>query len=586
MTQQPERVHPLELIGAFLDDDYRNIPTLKACSLVNHEWHRYFAPFLWWRIIDDFDKVLLRLYKTKFAPTLPFVDPEARLEPEFLAVVENFIAKVDDPTIPMAIHIRRRTYIKTRCLMSFIILGYLCKPVKAIEFAFHMPPKFEIYNASVGHMVAPENVRMSEDYWSTEQRIESIVTVLENSPFLEILYLSDPCLSPKGIPYQWRQLALPPPVVTEWSLTGSAEVASEPPRWPKLYAATFEETKFDRHYLKTFLNNAPRLRTLDLNCIKFLNMQGNTRPRRILPNPTTLTQRNRDFYCSDDSTYPYAGIEKLSMLTLRGITPHEQLAFALGLPSLKSFSFTLDPKLDSVHLPYKPGFAHLTSLTLWGNFNHEVLIRAASRLEHLHLTNPTVVDDDLFKTICKHSDTLETVFIQSRTATVDEGPGPHRILSTCHRLLEFTLLLPRFTCCPEMFRDHPWVCSGLQKLLVVPDCNTTGSIFTPLQAQTAFFQKIASTLTELKCLSFGAGTGSFGFKPHKGLMLLTPLKELEELDLKSCSLGSTAELTVEHAKMVVSEWPKLRAITGLYHYMCREFVNYVQEHRPEVELPF
>ncbi|KAF9338497.1 hypothetical protein BGZ91_008686 [Linnemannia elongata] len=541
MTQQLERVHPLGLIGAFLDDDYKNIPTLKACSLVNREWHRHFAPFLWWRIIDDFDKVLLRLYKTKFAPTLPFVDPEARLEPEFLAVVENFIAKVDGPAIPMAIHIRRRTYIKTRCLMSFIILGYLCKPVKAIEFAFHMPPKFEIYNASMGCMVAPENVRMSEDYWSTEQRIESIITVLENSPFLEILYLSDPCLSPKGIPYRWRQLALPPPAVTEWSLTGSAE---------------------------------------------FLNMQGNTRPRRILPNPITLAQRNRNFHCSDDSTYPYAGIETLSMLTLRGISPHEQLAFALGLPSLKSFSFTLDPKLDSVHLPYKPGFAHLTSLTLWGNFNHEVLIRAASRLEYLHLTNPTVVDDDLFKTICKHSDTLETVFIQSRTATVDEGPGPHRILSTCHRLLEFTLLLPRFNCCPEMFRDHPWVCSSLQKLLVVPDCNTTGSIFTPLQAQTAFFQKIASTLTELKSLNFGGGTGSFGFKPHKGLMLLIPLKELEVLDLKSHSLGSTAELTVEHAKMVVSEWPKLRAITGLYHYMCREFVNYVQEHRPEVELPF
>ncbi|KAK3837681.1 MAG: hypothetical protein JOS17DRAFT_731600 [Linnemannia elongata] len=592
MTQQPQRAHPLELpavlelIGACLDDDNKNIPTLKACSLVNHEWHRHFAPFLWWRVIDDLDRVLLRLYKIKFAPTLPYVDPEARLEPEFLALVNNFIAKVDDPTISMAIHRERRTCLKSPSLMSFIILGYLCKPAREIVFEFSMPPLFQIYDANVCQMVAAENVRMSADYWDTEQRIESILNLLESSPLLEILRLCDSAPSPRDIPHQWRQLLLPLPEAAEWSLTGSAVAAREPPRWPKLHAATFEQTKVDHHYLEIFLHNAPRLRTLCLDRIKILNIRGNQIKRHILPDPAALTQRNRELYCSDDSTYSYTGIEELTMLKLRGITPQEQLKFALGLPDLTTLTFTLDPKIDTVQFAYKLGFAHLTSLTLSGNFNHEVLIRAANRLQYLHLTNTFFVDDELFKTICKHSDTLETVFIRPRKNILDEGLGPHRILRTCRQLLEFTLETLRFDCDPELFIDHPWVCTGLQTLLVVPDCGTTGSASTPFQAQTAFFQQMASSLTELKSLSFGGGTGSFEFKPHEVLTLLTPLKELEVLNLRSASLTSTAELTVEHAKVVVSEWPELRAIEGLYHYMCREFINYVQEHRPEVAFPF
>ncbi|KAF8931091.1 hypothetical protein BGZ47_000242 [Haplosporangium gracile] len=587
MNRQPQRAHPLELpailelIGAYLDDDYNHIPTLKACSLVNHEWHCHFAPFLWWRVIDDFDRVLLRLHKIKFAPTLPYVDPNARLEPEFLALVGNFVAKVDDPTIPMAIHRERRTSIKTSSLMSFIILGYLCKPTRAIDFNFHIPPRFQIYDASVGQLVASENVRMSEEYWNTEQRIESILTVLESSPLLEILRLCDSATYPRDIPHQWRQLALPLPAAARWSLTKSAELTNEPPRWPKLHTATFEKTKVDRHYLEIFLHNAPRLRTLHLNRIKIITIQGNTIKRNILPVPATLAQRNQDLYSPDDSKYPYAGIEELFMLALRGISPQQQLEFALGLPDLTSFTFTLDPEVTFLYLPYKLGFARLVSLTLRGNFNHEVLIRATSRLEYLHLTNTSFVDDHLFKTICQHSDTLETVFIHSSTAILDDGPGPHRILRACHRLLKFTLQLPRFNCDPEMFRDQPWVCTNLQSFLVVPDCDTTSSTYTPLQAQAAFFEKIASTLTELTSLSFGGGTGSFGFKPHEGLNLLTPLKELEVLNLKARSFETNAELTVEHAKLVVSEWPKLRAVEGLYHYVCREFINYTQQHRPE-----
>lgn len=586
MNPQPQRAHPLELptilelIGAYLDDN-NDSPSLNACSLVNHEWHCHFAPFLWWRVIDNLDRVLLRLHKTKFAPSLPNVDPAARLEPEFLALINTFVAKIDDPTVPMAIHRARRTCIRTPSMMSFIILGYLCQPIRELNFFFNIPPQFEIYDSSVGLMVAPENCRMSEDYWNTEQRIENILTVLENSPSLEVLTLCDSAIYPRNIPHQWRQLSLP---TTPWSLTGSPAATSEgPPRWPKLHNATLERTKVDRHYLEIFLYNAPRLRTLNLRQLKIINIRGNTISRNILPDPTMLSQRNRDFCSPEDSAHPYAGLEELSMIALLGISLKQQLEFALELPDLRSFSFKMDPELESTQLFFRHGFDNLTAMTLIGDFNHEVLIRAASRLEYLNLAGSSFINNDLFKTICRHRDTLETVIIHSLAATLPDGNGPHLILRTCRHLLEFKLQSPRFDCNPELFRDQSWACTDLETLLVVPDCDSTRPNHVPNQAQASLFKQIASTMPELRNLSFGGGTGSFGCKPHVGLTLLTPLKKLEVLNLRSRSLETNAPLTVEHAKLVVSEWPALQAIEGLYHYDCREFVEYVQEHRPEVD---
>ncbi|KAG0277959.1 hypothetical protein BGZ96_002642 [Linnemannia gamsii] len=556
MYRQPQKAHPLEmptileLIGANLDDD-DDLPSLKACSLLSHEWHRHFAPFLWWRVIDNLDKVLIRLYKTKFAPSLPNVDPAAHLEPEFLALINTFVAKIDDPTIPMAIHQARRTVIRTPSIMSFVILGYLCKPIREINFAFHSPPVFSIYDSSVKLMVAPENCRMSDDYWKTEQRIENILTVLENSPSLEVLTFCDDAIYPLDIPHQWRQLSLP--MTVPWSLTGSpAATSEEPPRWPKLHNALLERTKVDRHYLEIFLFNTPRLRTLKLRHLEIFNIRGNLMNRNILPDPTTLAQRNRDFCSLEDSTHPYTGLEELSMISLQGISLNQQLEFALGLPDLRWFTFMMHPYQSSDQLYFHHGFGNLTAMALTGDFNHDVLIRAASRLKYLHLAGSSFMDDDLFNAICRLSDTLETVIIHSRGEILRGGTGPHLILRTCRHLLEFKLHLPTFDCNPD-------------------------------QAQASLFKQIASTLPELRNLSFGGGTGSFDFNPHEGLTLLTPLKKLEVLNLRSKSLEANAPLTVEHAKLFVSEWPALQAIEGLYHYDIREFLDYVQENRPEVD---
>jgi hypothetical protein len=340
----------------------------------------------------------------------------------------------------------------------------------------------------------------------------------------------------------------------------------------------------DRHYLEIFLYNAPRLRTLNLRQLDIINIHGNRIKRNIFPDAVTLAQRSRDFYNSEDSAYPYTGLEELSMIALLGISLKHQLDFALELPDLRSLYFKMDPKLESAHLPFKYGFDSLTSMTLIGNFNHEVLIRAASRLNYLHLTDSSFDDDDLFKTICRHRGSLKTVIIHSRCATLRDGVGPHLILRTCYQLLEFKLHLPRFDCNPELFRDQPWACTDLETLLVVPDCSSTRPDHVPCQAQAALFEQIVLTMPKLRNLSFGGGTGSFGFKPHEGLAQLALLKKLEVLNLKSKSLETNAPLTVEHAKLFVSEWPELQAIEGLYHYACREFIGYIQEHRPEVDL--
>ncbi|KAF9905362.1 hypothetical protein EC991_001727 [Linnemannia zychae] len=583
MEEHPSRLHALELvpvlelIGVALDDG-NEISTLKACSLVSHEWHRVFAPFLWWRVVDDFDKVLSRLYKTRFAPALGLAasEPDAQIEPEFLALIDDFVKKVEDPSIPSAIHRQRRTYLTSPSYISFVILAGLCEKTRVIDYVFHSPPQFEIYDASVGRLVAPENCRMSNDYWISQQRADGIATVLENSPLLEDLRLNNSTLSHDLVAQQWLQLGLP---------SSDASTDNEPlsPRWPKLRSAVFESATVDHHYLEIFLLNSPQLQRLHLRGVRFLTKRSNIVSRPVFPDPTLIKARDQDSHLSDESINTWVGLKELTMSALLGISPEKQLHFALRLPSLQKFSFRLDPELDNVRLFYKPGFSNLTSMSISGNFDHEVLVRAARRLVYLKLEDSSLVDDNLFETIARHRDTLESLVIHSRVLTVDIEEGPHWIFRTCHRLLILAINLPVLNCNPAKFRGEFWACTRLRTLAIIPDCVPKNSTYTAFQAQKAFFQHVALTCSELRRLSFCGGTGSNDFLPHEGLALLTPLKKLEGLNLRSKSLETNAQLTVEHAKLVVSEWPRLKSIEGLYHYASQEFMSYVQEHRPEVD---
>ncbi|KAG0275871.1 hypothetical protein BGZ95_008268 [Linnemannia exigua] len=583
MDQQLHKLHALELepvlelIGVVLEND-NDVPMLKVCCLVNREWHRVFAPFLWWRVVDDFDKVLKRLYRTKYDPDLGLaaIDPDARMEPEYLALMDDFVQKVTDPSTPSAIHRRRRTHLCTSSLISFVVLGGLLDQIRVISYSFKEPPQFGIYDYSLREMVTPENCRMSNQYWKSKERVDNITTVLENCPLLRVLWLRDMDSSVYADPHEWLELS------SARTCTGDEPFL---PRWPMLRRAVFEGAMLDRHYLEIFLHNCPSLRSLHLSDIKF-SVRGDMATRHIFPDPTLNEDTSQDPCQSDDPVIPYVGLEDLVMWNLGHVSHEEQLGFALRLPVLKKFSFRLDPTLSSVRLFYKPGFPHLTSLTLSGDLNHEVLIRAAHRLKYLKLEASQSVNEVIFETIARHHNTLETVIIDSRVLAIDLGEGPHRILRTCHRLLELSIHMPVLNCNPEKFRDHPWVCTHLRSLTIIPDCVPKNTTYTPFQAQAAFFEQLASTCLELQSLSFGGGTGSNDFQPHEGLELLLPLTQLEVLNLQPKSIATNAQLTEEHGKLVVSEWPKLRAIGGLYHYACRPFVAYVQEHRPEVDLSF
>ncbi|KAK3846436.1 MAG: hypothetical protein J3R72DRAFT_417645 [Linnemannia gamsii] len=573
MDQQLHKLHALELdlvlelIGAALDND-NDVPALKACSLINREWHRVFAPFLWWRVIDDVDKVLKRLYKTKYEPALGLaaIDPDAQIESEYLALIDDFVQKVTTPSTSSAVHHRRRTHLQTSSLISFVILGGLLSQIRVINYAFEAPPQFESYDHSLGRKVTPENCRMSNEYWKSKERVNNIATVLENCPLLQVLRLED--IAHCAEPLEWLQLEPP---------SGRTSTGNGPflPRWPKLWRAIFGWATFDRHYLEIFLHNCPCLRILRLGYIDFLPVRGNIDTRPIFPDPTLFGDTSQG-----------SGLEELVMWKLRDVSPEDQLNFALGLPALKTFSFRLD--LSYVHLSFKPGFPHLTSLTLSGDFNHEILIRAAHRLKYLKLEGSRYVNEAMFKTIVRHRNTLETAIIDSNALAIDLGEGPHMILRTCHRLLELSIHLPvaALNCNPEMFRDQPWVCTHLRSLAIVLDCVPKNTTYTPFQAQAAFFEQLTSTCLELQSLSFGGRAGSYDSQLHEGFALLSPLKQLEVLNLQSEAFTTNVQLTEEHGKLVVSEWPKLRAIKGLYHYASRPFVRYVQEHRPEVDLSF
>ncbi|KAF9084767.1 hypothetical protein BGX23_010249 [Mortierella sp. AD031] len=597
------KTHPLELpsilelIGAVLDNN-DDVGSLKACSLVNHEWHRLFAPFLWWRVIDNLDKLLKRLHKARFGEDV-IVDPAAQLEPEFLALVDEFTKKVDDPSLPSAIHRHRRTHLSTPSFLSFVILGWLCDQIRVVDYYFSIPPRFENYNASLGAMVAPENCRMSDEYCNSHQRIDSVVGILENNPQLEVISLNDNSGYSYNPPFQWQQL--------------DDRTTSETPRWPKLDAFTIKMANVDRHFLEILLHNSPNLQKLQLQNIKIITVRGNNGNRSIFPDPTaapsykdqiqnylrplSLGGRNaanqdQDPHSSDKLNYPFARLEDLTILQLDGISVERQMAFALGLPALKSFSFRADPDLGSFSLFFRPGFHQLTTLVLVGDFNQEVLVRAANRLQHLTLSGSTVVDEALFRTICRHNETLETVVIKAdinnavdQTSYPNRGEGLHQILRTCHRLEKFLVLSPLFNCNPALFRDQPWACTRLRTLIVVPDCVPKYPTYTAFHSQAAFFGQV-STLTELKELGFGGGTGENEFMPDEGLHLLTGLKELEVLNLRSGSLETNAQVTEEHAKLVASEWPNLKAIKGLYHYACRPFVDQVKLSRPDIDFSY
>jgi hypothetical protein len=570
-------VQILELIGVALDDS-DDIQTLKTCSLVSREWHRVFAPFLWWRVVDDFDQVLVRLFKTRFAPKLGLaaIEPEAEIEPEFLALIDDFVKKVEDPSISSAIHRQRRSYLTSSSWISFVILAGLCDKTRVIDYAFKPPPRFEIFEESVGRMVTPDNCHMSGDFWLSQRRSDDIAAILESCPLLEVLRLKNPPGMYEAIAQKWVNLELP-------SSDTSIDSTSLSPRWPRLRSAIFECAMVDHDYLQIFLHNSPRLQTLKLKYLQFVKTQNNNASRSIFPDPILFGRRGQYFHPSDKSTDPYVGLEELVMTTLLGVSPEKQLDFALGLPALKRFFFRPDPELKNIRLFYKPGFSNLVSMAILGDFNHEVLVRAARRLERLKLEGSSHVDDGLFETIARHRDTLQTVTIRSEVLATDLGEGPHWILRTCHRLLELTVSLPVLNCNPANFRDHPWACTNLRSLTVTPDCVPKNLTYIPFQAQEAFFQRVASACSKLQYLCFCGGTGSNDFLPHEGLALLTPLKQLEVLNLKARSLETNAQLTVDHAKLVVSEWPELKAIEGLYHYGSREFMSYVQEHRPEID---
>ncbi|KAF9562697.1 hypothetical protein EC968_005179 [Mortierella alpina] len=277
-----------------------------------------------------------------------------------------------------------------------------------------------------------------------------------------------------------------------------------------------------------------------------------------------------------------------------------QMDLARLQPNLRTFHFTCD-KLESP-LRFAPGFHTLTKLSVGVSFAYSIapIVQAAHRLEHLRIEGRVMVDEALGATFRRHRWTLTTLVINcyvESTPTTLYPPGSlngaenplHLILRHCHALKHCVVLSPVLDCNPVEF-EQPWACNEIEKLTIIPDCKpkvcTDGqSSYTPLQAQYAFYLQL-SRFKSLKILGFGGGVGSRSFNAESYLELLCGLDELEVLNLHSNGLDSSAQVTIEHAVLVAKHWPRLKAIHGLYHYVCRPFVEYVKTHRPDVDLRY
>ncbi|KAF9983888.1 hypothetical protein BGZ75_004554 [Mortierella antarctica] len=597
----------LEEIGTFLSPS-----DLCACALVNRHWHTYFAPFLYWLALEDCDAILQRLYDINIARPLEIgwyanpenvnakyfktrnfkkpknlkeiknfrtkkiFDPKYRLEVDYLSQIDTLLRRIEHPSVSSAVHRKARRVLSCQSLMSFILMGTLCDNVREIDFSFKAPPTL----ISPGPGISPEVCAISTKHVLTQERPDRVTEVIERSTRLERLVLKDDCEKHPAI-YRWTNSSLP----------GSRRDVQLPflstPRWPNLRLVQLCGCALDDSFLRTLFVNTPVLKSLRLDEI------------------TIRSTSNFDTDLGTLDLHPDAhpALEELMMFRPKNYPIKKQMELARVQPSLKTLSLTYNKEF---HPPLfiAPGFHALRKLrvhviTFGEACNIAPIVQSANRLEDLWIGGRVVLDEALALAIKRHRQTLTKLVID---ITVGSEPttlhspwslnGPenplHLILRSCHALKSCTIPSSVLKCDPAQF-GQPWVCHEMEELAILPDCEPETplrlSSYTAFQAQSALFLQL-SRLRYLKTLGFSGGVGSRSFYVEDHLSMLCELDELEELQLYSYDLQTNARLTVEHAMLVTNNWPRLKAIRGLMHFVNEDFVEYVRMQRPDLDLTF
>ncbi|KAF9929227.1 hypothetical protein BGZ67_006442 [Mortierella alpina] len=526
----------LEEIGTFLGPS-----DLCACALVSRYWHAYFEPFLYWLALEDCDAIAKHLYTINIARPLKLgkwadietkesFDPNYRLQVDYAAHIDALLERIKRSS---SIHRETRRVLTRVPYRSFILLGALCDNIRSIDFSIWC-------GRSVGYPgpeVDPQVYTMSAQHMQTQERPDRVIEVIERSALLERLILRE-------------------------------------------YYKDDDTT--------TLFVNSPSLKNLHLTQISLRNTSNESvNPRCLNPHPDAHPALE-ELLIFRPSRYPTDMLMDLARLQ----------------PNLRTFQFTCESRVEPPFF-VAPGFHALTRLGMHIESACSIapILKSASRLEYLWIEGRLPFDEALGLAFKSFSWTLTTLVIKCYNGesipTTWPPPGSlndayvnplHLILRNCHALKSCTVRSPVLNCDPAGF-DEPWACNGMEKLVILPDCEPKDSSmagqssYTALQAQYAFYLQL-SRLKSLKTLDFGGGVGSRSFHAERYLELLCGLDELEVLNWHSRGLDWSSQATVEHAMLVANHWPRLKAIHGLYHYACRPFIEYVLTHRPDVDLTY
>ncbi|KAG0264447.1 hypothetical protein BG011_006806 [Mortierella polycephala] len=562
----------IEQVGTYLD-----LKDLRACALVNSHFYKYLEPFLWWFSLENTDAILQHLYNSNIrfnaqkVSQKNKVNPLYRLEEDFLNHLDELVKKIGSSS---AIHRRTRTHLSPMPLLGFILLGWFCDNVRSINFRFSWQYTPHKSQKDLDHKLDPAIYTMSMNYAYSQERPDRVVQVIERSRCLEELTLQDEMARKRSsaLAYRWIDAKIPGRLRGEPSLTA--------PQWPRLHTVHVKDCDIDDDFLRILLCNSPLLRRLLLFNIGF--HQGT----KVQPSKDTTNNIDSN---EEPDLDAHSSLRELTLWHTRGMSLAGKLDLARILPHLQKLVVAEDRDYDP-WLSFQTGFESLRTLRLelpnmdHSSVNFAGVVKSATRLENLSIRGGIYFDKMLCNAIRKHSRTLTSLTIQHCVGANGYSSSLYSILQSCHELKSFKVVGLTLDCHPIEF-DEPWACTELETLVVAPNCVARESMYTSLEAQRAFYRKIAS-LIHLKVLGFGGGVGINSFYAADELHLLTGLEQLEVLDLKSAGLEENATLTVEDAQMMEGCWPKLKAISGLFHMDLGPFVSYMGNHRPEVSLAY
>ncbi|KAG0048922.1 hypothetical protein BGZ83_006188 [Gryganskiella cystojenkinii] len=410
-----------------------------------------------------------------------------------------------------------------------------------------------------------------------------------------------------------------PPYETPLPLTMVTHPLKEP-RWPKLTSVILFFCQCHYSFIRVLLSNAPALKNLSLVYVTIM-------PPEVDPTWESqvgtffrgdfLQQHRKEDYQRQRQNSQVAqtgninmALSQLETLNINhnlhgGLYWTESLLFAQVLPKLKTLSYKIDRSHRTLNVPVLPLFrkdAHIQYLMGLFQLEHLTLecIPYGDLLTLLRKTRRSLVSITLsdipleasfLQVLHRHSWTMTTIFLRD-CPWVRGGKEALPIIMTSMRALRSFSVFGQVIVCDPLLLQTPWVCQDLQVLVMNPKCDGGGSSngngdnghgYSSQESQVAFLKQVGS-LRKLIQIQFPGGVGMNGFHPAENLDLLQGLDQLEVLALESRTIDGSAKLTVEHAEMMVRSWPKLKSIRGLRGSSVRPFIEFMEQHRPEVDL--